>query len=121
MGRDHLLFFFLTGEHIEELFFLFVFVFVFLSVVQTQSKHLLHKRAKTIFQNLLLKKKNLTASQNSVFSFVGKHLIFFFLFCSGFILPVGFPGGSNIKESTFNAGDLGLIPGLGRSPGEGNS
>ena len=24
------------------------------------------------------------------------------------------------KESTYNAGDLGLIPGLGRSPGEGN-
>ena len=32
----------------------------------------------------------------------------------------GFPGGSDSKESTCNAGDLGLIPGLGRSPGEGN-
>ena len=33
----------------------------------------------------------------------------------------GFPGGSAGKESTFNAGDLGFnIPGLGRSPGEGN-
>ena len=32
----------------------------------------------------------------------------------------GFPGGSDGKESTCNAGDLGLIPGLGRSPGEGN-
>ena len=29
--------------------------------------------------------------------------------------------GSAGKESTCNAGDLGLIPGLGRSPGEGNS
>ena len=28
----------------------------------------------------------------------------------------GFPGGSHSKESTCNAGDLGLIPGLGRSP-----
>ena len=28
-------------------------------------------------------------------------------------------GGSAGKESVFNAGDLGLIPGLGRSPGEG--
>ena len=28
-------------------------------------------------------------------------------------------GGSDGKESTCNAGDLGLIPGLGRSPGEG--
>ena len=33
---------------------------------------------------------------------------------------VGFPGGSDDKESAFNVGDLGSIPGLGRSPGEGN-
>ena len=32
-----------------------------------------------------------------------------------------FPGGSNSKESAYNAGDPGLIPGSGRSPGEGNS
>ena len=32
----------------------------------------------------------------------------------------GFPGGSEIKASACNAGDLGLIPGSGRSPGEGN-
>ena len=32
---------------------------------------------------------------------------------------VGFPGGSDEKESARNAGDLGSIPGLGRSPGEG--
>ena len=31
-----------------------------------------------------------------------------------------FPCGSAGKESTCNAGDLGLIPGMGRSPGEGN-
>ena len=30
----------------------------------------------------------------------------------------GLPGGSDSKESACNAGDLGLIPGLGRSPGE---
>ena len=30
---------------------------------------------------------------------------------------MGFPGGSDGKESACNAGDLGLIPGLGRSPG----
>ena len=39
------------------------------------------------------------------------------------ILPtpvfLGFPDGSAGKESACNAGDLGLIPGLGRSPGEG--
>ena len=33
---------------------------------------------------------------------------------------LGFPGGSEGKESTCNAGDLGLIPGLGRSPGGGH-
>ena len=32
---------------------------------------------------------------------------------------LGFPGGSAGKESTCNAGDLGLIPGLGRFLGEG--
>ena len=31
-----------------------------------------------------------------------------------------FPGGSDGKASVYNAGDLGLIRGLGRSPGEGN-
>ena len=34
---------------------------------------------------------------------------------------MGFPGGSDGKESACNARDLGSIPGLGRSPGEGNS
>ena len=34
---------------------------------------------------------------------------------------LGFPRGSAGKESTCNAGDLGSIAGLGRSPGEGNS
>ena len=32
----------------------------------------------------------------------------------------GFPGGSVSKESAGNAGDLGSIPGWGRSPGKGN-
>ena len=32
----------------------------------------------------------------------------------------GFPGVSDGKESACNAGDLGLISGLGRSPGEGS-
>ena len=32
----------------------------------------------------------------------------------------GFPSGSDGKESDCNAGDLGSIPRLGRSPGEGN-
>ena len=33
---------------------------------------------------------------------------------------MGFPGGSDGKASAYNAGDPGSIPGLGRSPGEGN-
>ena len=32
---------------------------------------------------------------------------------------VGFPGGSDGKESAYNIGDPGSIPGLGGSPGEG--
>ena len=37
-----------------------------------------------------------------------------------FLIAEGFPGGSDDKESACNVGDLGFIPGLGRSPGEGN-
>ena len=35
------------------------------------------------------------------------------------MIPGGFPGGSDGKESACNAGDPSSIPGLGRSPGEG--
>ena len=35
-------------------------------------------------------------------------------------ISMGFPGSSVVKTSAHNAGDLGSIPGLGRSPGEGN-
>ena len=38
----------------------------------------------------------------------------------GIGMKMGFPGGSDSKESACNAGDLGLIPGSGRSPGGGN-
>ena len=37
-----------------------------------------------------------------------------------FVCKEGFPGGSDSKESACNAGDLGSIPGLGRSSGEEN-
>ena len=36
-----------------------------------------------------------------------------------FLLSMDFPGGSEGKASAYNARDLGLIPGLGRFPGEG--
>ena len=41
------------------------------------------------------------------------------VFCDS-VRSSGFPGGSDGKESTCNAGDQGLVPGSGRSPGEGN-
>ena len=38
----------------------------------------------------------------------------------GSLAPLGFPDSSVGKESACNVGDLGLIPGLGRSPGGGH-
>ena len=40
-------------------------------------------------------------------------------FCASFLIGRGFPGGSAGKESACSSGDLGSIPGLGRSPGGG--
>ena len=40
---------------------------------------------------------------------------------SDFDFPLGFPGGSDGKESACNVGDLDQSPGLRRSPGEGDS
>ena len=53
-----------------------------------------------------------------------KHMVCLFNFLSSYLgiyaLPLlGFPGGSAGKVSACNAGDLGSIPGLERSPGEG--
>ena len=47
--------------------------------------------------------------------YIHTHIYIFLLEAEG-----SFPRGSESKESACNAGDLGLIPGLGRSPGEGN-
>ena len=41
-------------------------------------------------------------------------------FKGAYISNWGFPGGSDGKAFAYNVGDTGLIPGLGRSPGEGN-
>ena len=41
------------------------------------------------------------------------HVLFGFFF-------FGFPGGSDGKESAYNAGDLGSTPGSGKYPGKGN-
>ena len=58
---------------------------------------------------------------------IGVHVSFSVLVSSGY-MPMGllghmvvldFPGGSDGKASVYNAGDLGSIPGSGRSAGEG--
>ena len=51
-----------------------------------------------------------------MFFSLGSSLLFIFLR----IIYLGFPGGSNGKEHACTVGDLGSIPGSGRSPGEGN-
>ena len=45
--------------------------------------------------------------------------VFFFLCCHR-ILNLGFCAGSVVNNPPANSGDTGLVPGLGRSPGEGN-
>ena len=47
-------------------------------------------------------------------------VVFFFFFNRTLFFARGFHGGSEGKASACNAGDLGSIPGLGRSPREGN-
>ena len=47
-------------------------------------------------------------------------VLLYFLITENMQGIIGFPGGSDGKESTCNARDLGSIPGLGRSLGEGN-
>ena len=42
------------------------------------------------------------------------------MFMLSSMISLGFPGGLGGKESACNAGDLGSIPGSGKSPGEGN-
>ena len=49
-----------------------------------------------------------------------RSLLLWPLMFKGIIAFVRFPGGSDGKASAHNAGDPGSIPGLGRSPGEGN-
>ena len=52
----------------------------------------------------------------TIWTFVGKVMSLLFNMLS----RLDFPGGSDGKASAYDAGDLGSIPGLGRSPGEGN-
>ena len=62
-------------------------------------------------------KENMTYFQSEI-KFMGQDQHSFSLFSHyGFL---GFPGGSEGKESACNSGDLDLVPGSGRFPGEGN-
>ena len=67
---------------------------------------------------LLLCPRN-TAALEALTNISEESLVHFFL-NSLWVLTSGFPGGSVSKESACNAGDRGSVPGLGRSPREGN-
>ena len=62
-----------------------------------------------------------THNHESVLQILDFPLIFFIFYLKEALLIPGIPGSSDGEESTCNEGDSGLIPGLGRSPGEGNS
>ena len=64
--------------------------------------------------NLHSHQKSTTASISPPKQHLGQHML------TAASPWTGFPGGSDSKESTCNAGDLSLIPGWGRFPGEGN-
>ena len=67
---------------------------------------------------MLFHKKCKIFTAAGVAEVIASHISFFF-FYNGPYNDLGFPCGSPGKESACNVGDLGLIPGLGRSPGEG--
>ena len=50
----------------------------------------------------------------------GHHSLGHGIICIAVLYEMSFPGGSEVKASAWNSGDLGSIPGSGRSPGEGN-
>ena len=72
------------------------------------------KRDKTLCSLL---KQCLTYNKSSISTFLKNKCG---IFDESLKPSLGFPGGSDSKESACNVGDPGLIPGLGRSPGDGN-
>ena len=67
------------------------------------------------FHALNMEKRSLTISRKTL-----NDIIIHCSTLSPLIVHIGFFGGLDGKDSACNAGDPGLIPGLGRSPGEGN-
>ena len=55
-----------------------------------------------------------------IFNYIPLYLFITYLFMYMYIFLQGFPGGSAVKNPSVNTGTMGLIPGLGRSPGEEN-
>ena len=55
-----------------------------------------------------------------LFNMLSRLVLAYFLVITIITGTKGFLGGSEVKASASNAGDSGSIPGLGRSPGEGN-
>ena len=59
-------------------------------------------------------------SPDNPFVFIGVPIPTYFFLCRSDNTLWGFPGGLVVKNPPANAGDAGLITGLGRAPGEGN-
>ena len=68
------------------------------------------KRSQSLWLEACLREKKKSGIKDSSFTFCFRNLD----------MSTGFPGGSDGKASSCSVGDLGSIPGLGRSPGEGN-
>ena len=79
--------------------------------INCSGKILIARYGKIFRGNKVKKKKKKQKTKFSFFLFSKNKKLYCIL---------GFPGGRDCKESECNAGDLGSIPGSGRSPGEGN-
>ena len=77
---------------------------------EPQSQICLHPPEKKERKNQLKKKRKFIIAKFCLGGHFNIHLL----------LLLGIPGSSDGKESTYSVRDLDLIPGLGRSPGEGN-
>ena len=99
------------------LFFFFDSWYIFLSLCDSLSLFLMVKIPQSFFGQIIFTLFSTSwlhqiSSVPSSFGEINKHILPFSLY-------QGFPCDSAGKESACNAGVLGLIPGLGRSPGEG--
>ena len=99
-------FFFFSPTLIHTAFFFFLIPYHNLILKQTIHTHSWVPGQQYNYKDAL---KPLSFQSTPLFSFTQHHH------------TMGFPSGSEGKESACNAGDLGSIPGLGRSPGGGHS